>query len=149
MVGAVIVENGEIVAEGWHRKRRYFHAEVVALDTLGRRPSEDAVLYVTLEPCSTCGHTGACTEAIIAAGISHVVIRRKDPNPKHAGRGLERLRAAGVRVRSGVSADLCTDLNLIFNHWITEGTPLLSAKMALHFRRKICVSFRPVPLGNK
>ena len=131
MVGAVIVENGEIVAEGWHRKAGTSHAEVAALDTLGRRPSEDAVLYVTLEPCSTCGHTGACTEAIIAAGISHVVVGAEDPNPKHAGRGLERLRAAGVRVRSGVSADLCTDLNLIFNHWITEGTPLLSAKMAL------------------
>ncbi|MEC8333571.1 MAG: bifunctional diaminohydroxyphosphoribosylaminopyrimidine deaminase/5-amino-6-(5-phosphoribosylamino)uracil reductase RibD [Verrucomicrobiota bacterium] len=129
--GAVIVENGEIVAEGWHRKAGTSHAEIVALDTLGRRPSEDAVLYVTLEPCSTCGHTGACTEAIIAAGISHVVVGAEDPNPKHAGRGLERLRAAGVRVRSGISADLCTDLNLIFNHWITEGTPLLSAKMAL------------------
>ena len=131
MVGAVIVEDGDIVAEGWHRKAGTVHAEIAALDILGRKPSKEAVLYVTLEPCSTCGHTGACTETIIAAGISHVVVGAEDPNPKHAGRGLDRLREAGVQVRSGVLADLCTDLNLIFNHWITRGTPLLSAKLAL------------------
>ena len=131
MVGAVIVENGEIVAEGWHRKAGAAHAEVAALDDLGRKPNEDTVLYVTLEPCSTCGRTGACTDAIIAAGILNVVVGTEDPNPKHAGRGLDRLREAGVQVRSGISADSCADLNLIFNHWITQGTPLLTAKMAL------------------
>lgn len=131
MVGAVIVEGGEIVAEGWHQKAGEAHAEIAALNALGRKPSAEAVLYVTLEPCSTCGHTGACTDAIAAAGIPFVVVGAEDPNPAHAGRGLDRLRASGIQVRSGVLAEACADLNLIFNHWITQGTPLLAAKMAL------------------
>jgi len=131
MVGALIVEGGEVVAEGWHKAAGEDHAEVAALKALGRKPAADATLYVTLEPCSTCGRTGACTEAIVAAGIRRVVVGTEDPNPAHAGRGLDVLRAAGVDVTSGALAAECADLNLIFNHWITTGTPLLAAKMAL------------------
>lgn len=131
MVGALIVEGGKVVAEGWHRAAGQDHAEVAALKALGRKPAADATLYVTLEPCSTCGRTGACTEAIVAAGLKHVVVGAEDPNPAHAGRGLDLLRAAGMDVTSGVLAAECADLNLIFNHWITQGTPLLAAKMAL------------------
>lgn len=131
MVGAVIVEAGQIVAEGWHRAAGGDHAEVAAIKALGRQPAPDATIYVTLEPCSTCGRTGACTDAILAAGLKRVVVGANDPNPAHAGRGLNILRAAGVEVREGVLAHACADLNLIFNHWITTGTPLIAAKMAL------------------
>lgn len=131
MVGAVIVEGGTVVAQGWHHRAGEAHAEVEALRALGRQPSEEAILYVTLEPCSTCGRTGACTDAIIESGIRRVVVGVEDPNPAHAGRGLGVLRAAGVDVTSGVLAAECSDLNLIFNHWITGQTPLIAAKMAL------------------
>ena len=130
MVGAVIVERGHIVAKGYHTRAGAPHAEVAALAALGRPPHPDAILYVTLEPCSTHGKTGACTEAILQAGIRHVVVGATDPNPLHAGRGLRLLQAAGVRVERGVLAEACTDLNLIFNHWIVKGTPLLAVKVA-------------------
>ncbi|MCW5550046.1 MAG: bifunctional diaminohydroxyphosphoribosylaminopyrimidine deaminase/5-amino-6-(5-phosphoribosylamino)uracil reductase RibD, partial [Opitutaceae bacterium] len=79
----------------------------------------------------THGRTGACTDAIIASGIKRVVIGATDPNPAHAGRGLEVLRAAGIEVTAGVLAEECADLNLIFNHWITAGGPLLAVKSAV------------------
>jgi diaminohydroxyphosphoribosylaminopyrimidine deaminase/5-amino-6-(5-phosphoribosylamino)uracil reductase len=130
MVGAVLVENGHIVGEGATAPDGGPHAERLALLARGKTPRPGAVLYVTMEPCSTEGRTGACTDAIIAAGIKHVVVGAIDPNPAHAGRGLEVLRAAGVEVVSGVLEAECRDLNLIFNHWITTGTPLLAAKTA-------------------
>lgn len=131
MVGALIVERGRIVAEGWHARDGGAHAERVALTALGRKPSSKASLYVTLEPCSTPGRTGACCDAIIEAGIRHVVVGATDPNPAHAGAGFNRLREAGVVVETGVAETECTDLNLIFNHWITTGRPLLAAKTAV------------------
>ena len=131
MVGAVIVEQGQIVAEGWHRRAGEPHAEIEALRALGRKPSEAATLYVTLEPCSTEGRTGACTQAIMEAGIRRVVIGAIDPNPVHAGSGLDPLRAAGVQVVEDVLADDCADLNLIFNHWIVRKKPLMAMKIAL------------------
>jgi diaminohydroxyphosphoribosylaminopyrimidine deaminase / 5-amino-6-(5-phosphoribosylamino)uracil reductase len=131
MVGALIVEAGVIVAEGWHHAAGQAHAEVEALRSLGRQPAEDAILYVTLEPCSTCGRTGACTDAILAAGIRHVVVGAVDPNPDHASQGLAILREAGVKVMQGVLAKQCADLNLIFNHWIVEQSPMIAAKMAV------------------
>lgn len=131
MVGAVIVESGTIVAEGWHTRAGEAHAEVAALAALGRPPSPGATLYVTLEPCSTHGRTPPCTKAIQAASISRVVVGALDPNPAHAGRGLQILRAAGVEVTAGVLADACEDLNLVFNHWITTGRPLIAGKVAL------------------
>ena len=137
LVGAVIVEQGEVVAEGFHARDGEPHAEIMALHHLERLPRPGATLYVTLEPCSTQGRTGACTSAIIAAGIQHVVVGATDPNPVHAGHGFEVLRAAGVEVTEGVLADDCVDLNLIFNHWITTQTPLLAAKAAVTLDGKI------------
>ena len=131
LVGALIVEGTEVVAEGWHKGAGQPHAEVEAFAALGRAPAEGAVLYVTLEPCSTVGRTGACTNAIIDCGIRKVVVGAVDPNPAHSGRGLQILREAGVEVEQGILEDECNDLNLIFNHWITNGTPLLAAKMAM------------------
>jgi len=104
LVGAVIVEAGEIVAEGHHAKAGEAHAEIAALRALGRKPKPGAALYVTLEPCCTHGKTPPCTEAIISAGITQVVVGATDPNPAHAGHGFEVLRAAGVDVTTGVLA---------------------------------------------
>jgi diaminohydroxyphosphoribosylaminopyrimidine deaminase/5-amino-6-(5-phosphoribosylamino)uracil reductase len=130
MVGAVIVEEGRVVAEGATAPDGGPHAERRALAALGRSPAREAVLYVTLEPCCTAGRTGACTDAIIAAGVKRVVVGATDPNPAHAGHGFEVLRNAGIEVVTGVLARECTDLNLIFNHWITAGSPLIAAKVA-------------------
>lgn len=137
LVGAVIVEDGSIVAEGFHAQDGGPHAERVALAALGRRPSPDATLYVTLEPCSTHGRTGACCDAIREAGFRRVVIGATDPNPEHAGNGFAVLRAAGIEVVTGVLAAECTDLNLIFDHWIASGGPLLAAKVATTLDGKI------------
>jgi diaminohydroxyphosphoribosylaminopyrimidine deaminase/5-amino-6-(5-phosphoribosylamino)uracil reductase len=131
MVGAVIVEEGRVVAEGATAPDGGPHAERAALHALGRAPRAGATLYVTLEPCCTHGRTGACTEAIIAAGIKRVVVGATDPFPQHQGHGFEVLRAAGIEVISGVLENECTDLNLIFNHWAVRGQPLMAAKAAV------------------
>jgi diaminohydroxyphosphoribosylaminopyrimidine deaminase/5-amino-6-(5-phosphoribosylamino)uracil reductase len=137
MVGAVIVEDGRIVAEGATAPDGGPHAERLALLARGKTPRPDATMYVTLEPCSTEGRTGACTDAIIASGIRRVVVGAKDPNPAHAGRGFDVLRAAGVEVVTGVLEEACTDLNLVFNHWITQQRPLIAAKAAVTLDGKI------------
>ncbi|MBI5693687.1 MAG: bifunctional diaminohydroxyphosphoribosylaminopyrimidine deaminase/5-amino-6-(5-phosphoribosylamino)uracil reductase RibD [Verrucomicrobia bacterium] len=137
MVGAVIVEDGVVVAEGATAPDGGPHAERLALLARGKPPRPGATLYVTLEPCSTHGRTGACTEAIIAAGIKRVVVGATDPNPEHAGRGFALLREAGVEVITGVLERECTDLNLIFNHWITRKGPLIAAKVASTLDGKI------------
>jgi diaminohydroxyphosphoribosylaminopyrimidine deaminase/5-amino-6-(5-phosphoribosylamino)uracil reductase len=131
MVGALIVEEGRVVAEGFHSQDGGPHAERLALLARGKPPRPGAILYVTLEPCSTPGRTGACTDAIIASGIKHVVVGATDPNPAHAGKGFEVLRAAGIEVTTGVLERACIDLNLIFNHWITRGTPMIASKSAV------------------
>ena len=137
LVGALIVESGQIVAEGHHARAGEPHAEINALRAMGRPPKKDAVLYVTLEPCCTHGRTPPCTDAIVDAGISRVVIGATDPNPEHAGRGFEVLRAGGVEVESGVLADECADLNLIFNHWISTGRTLFAAKSGVTLDGKV------------
>jgi diaminohydroxyphosphoribosylaminopyrimidine deaminase/5-amino-6-(5-phosphoribosylamino)uracil reductase len=137
LVGALIVEDGQVVAEGYHARAGEPHAEVNALRALGRRPQPGATLYVTLEPCCTHGRTPPCTEAIVAAGISRVVAGATDPNPAHAGKGFELLRAAGVEVVAGVLASECADLNLIFNHWIATGRPLFAAKSGVTLDGKV------------
>jgi diaminohydroxyphosphoribosylaminopyrimidine deaminase/5-amino-6-(5-phosphoribosylamino)uracil reductase len=131
MVGAVIVAGGQVVASGFHARDGAAHAERVALAALGRPTRLDDILYVTMEPCSTAGRTGACTEAIINSGLRRVVAGATDPNPEHSGKGFQILRAAGVEVLHGVLDAECRDLNLIFNQWITTRTPLLAAKSAV------------------
>ena len=108
MVGAVLVKRGEIIGRGWHRRAGRPHAEIEALHDAQRRghSARGATLYVTLEPCSTQGRTPPCTEAIRAAGIRRVVVGATDPNPQHAGRGLEILRQVGIAVsRCGEAVD--------------------------------------------
>ena len=87
LVGAVIVEDGNIIAEGYHAHAGDAHAEKLALKNLGRPLGEGAILYVTMEPCSTVGRTSACTELLLQSGLKKIVIGAIDPNPNHAGRG--------------------------------------------------------------
>ena len=100
LVGAVLVKNGKIIGRGWHRRAGGPHAEIEALrdaEKPGHSP-RGATLFVTLEPCCTHGRTPPCTDAIIAAGIKKVFIGATDPNPKHAGKGFEILRRAGIKI---------------------------------------------------
>ena len=110
-VGAIIVEQGLVVSRGRFRKDGGPHAEREALANLGRLPKTNATLYVTLEPCSTHGRTGACTDAILKAGIKNVVIGALDPTPSHRGAGLAVLRKAGLNVVSDILKDDCESIN--------------------------------------
>lgn len=131
-VGAVIIKNGKLLAKGYHKKAGNPHAEIEALRSLEKpAAARGATMFVTLEPCSTHGRTPPCCEAIIAAGLSRVVIGATDPNPRHAGRGLELLRKAGMEVTEGVLTDECRRLNAGWNHWITTRTPWVMAKYAM------------------
>jgi diaminohydroxyphosphoribosylaminopyrimidine deaminase / 5-amino-6-(5-phosphoribosylamino)uracil reductase len=130
-VGAVLVVKKKIAARGHHRRAGSPHAEIECLTSFGGRVPAEATLYVTLEPCSTIGRTGACTDAIIAAGVRKLVIGTVDPNPKHAGRGIEKLGKAGLDVRLGVLESECTELNESYNKWIATGIPFVIAKCGM------------------
>jgi diaminohydroxyphosphoribosylaminopyrimidine deaminase / 5-amino-6-(5-phosphoribosylamino)uracil reductase len=131
-VGAVIVQAGRVLARGHHRGAGLPHAEIEAIDAIGRMGRcRGATLYVTLEPCSTQGRTPPCTGAILAAGFARVVFGATDPNPKHAGRAAGILRAAGIAVTGGVLASECSALNRAFNYWITTRKPWVIAKCAM------------------
>ncbi|MFL6528124.1 MAG: bifunctional diaminohydroxyphosphoribosylaminopyrimidine deaminase/5-amino-6-(5-phosphoribosylamino)uracil reductase RibD [Chthoniobacterales bacterium] len=130
-VGAVLVIGTQIVAAGYHRRAGAPHAEVECLRSFRSAIPKTATLYVTLEPCSTPGRTGACTECIIAAGVRNVVIGASDPNPRHAGRGIDILRKRGVNVRSGILANECTAVNEGFNKWIVSRLPFVIAKCGM------------------
>ncbi|MCX8511473.1 MAG: bifunctional diaminohydroxyphosphoribosylaminopyrimidine deaminase/5-amino-6-(5-phosphoribosylamino)uracil reductase RibD, partial [Chthoniobacteraceae bacterium] len=137
-VGCVIVRQGRIIARGWHRKAGGPHAEIEALNALPDPIlAKGATLYVTLEPCCTHGRTPPCTEAILAAGIRRVVVGVVDPHPAHAGIGLERLRAGGVEVETGVLREACAHLNRAFFKWITTGLPWVIAKAGLSLDGRI------------
>ena len=130
-VGAVLVIDNRIVARGHHREAGYPHAEIECLRNFGAPVPARAILYVTLEPCSTAGRTAPCTQTIINARIKNVVIGATDQNPRHSGRGITRLRNAGIRVREGILANECTRLNEAFNKWIVTGRPFVIAKCAM------------------
>jgi diaminohydroxyphosphoribosylaminopyrimidine deaminase/5-amino-6-(5-phosphoribosylamino)uracil reductase len=128
-VGAVLVQNGKIIAEGFHKKAGGPHAEVNCLKSaIGNLQS--AILYVTLEPCSTYGRTPPCTDMILSNGISRVVIGAKDPNPAHAGRGIRILRRAGVEVITGVCRAEAEMLIAPFAKRILTGMPYVTLKLA-------------------
>lgn len=135
-VGAVVIKGNRVLGEGYHRRTGGPHAEIYALRQAGRR-TRGARLYVTLEPCSAWGRTPPCTDAIVAAGIAEVVAARRDPNPRHAGRGLRRLRQQGLRVKSGCCEPEATALLAPFSRWIRTRRPLLTLKMAMSLDGKI------------
>ncbi|MBX6325459.1 MAG: bifunctional diaminohydroxyphosphoribosylaminopyrimidine deaminase/5-amino-6-(5-phosphoribosylamino)uracil reductase RibD [Chthoniobacterales bacterium] len=130
-VGAVLVIGNRIVARGRHREAGRDHAEVECLRNFGARVPARAILYVTLEPCSTVGRTGACTDAILRAGVKNVVIGAIDVNPRHSGKGIEQLRDAGVAVQHGVLAEECAQINEAFNKWIVTRRPFIIAKCGM------------------
>lgn len=130
-VGAVLVTGNKIAARGHHRQAGAPHAEVVCLQQFGRRIPKNATLYVTLEPCSTSGRTGPCTNALIESGVTNLVIGALDPNPRHSGRGIDLLTKAGLQVRTGVLAAECSELNEGFNKWIQTRRPFLIAKCGM------------------
>ncbi len=130
-VGAVFVFGGKVVARGHHEGAGQPHAEVTCLQSAKLPIRKGSVLYVTLEPCSTTGRTPPCTQAIIDAGIKEVVVGAIDVNPRHAGRGLDLLRAAGIKVRVGILERECIALNEAFNHWIQTKRPFVIAKCGM------------------
>ena len=139
MVGAVIVKDGRIIAEGWHRQAGTPHAEVHALKMAGNL-AKGATLYVTLEPCSHFGRTPPCANAIIQAGIRKVVAAMSDPNPKVAGRGFQILRDAGIEVEVGICEDEARKLNEVFLKWVTTDKPFVTLKTAMSLDGKIATS---------
>ena len=128
-VGCVLVRDNWIVGEGWHEKAGEPHAEVHALNAAGRR-ARGATAYVTLEPCSHHGRTPPCAEALIAAGISRVVVAMTDPNPLVAGKGLALLAAAGIETACGLLETEARELNIGFVARMTRGRPWLRLKAA-------------------
>jgi len=128
-VGCVIVQGGEIVGEGWHVRAGEPHAEVFALAAAGIR-ARGAEVYVTLEPCSHHGRTPPCCDALIAAGVARVHAAMQDPNPLVAGRGIEKLRQAGIAVETGPAAAEAAELNRGFVSRMTRQRPWLSLKVA-------------------
>ena len=128
-VGCVIVKDGVVVGEGWHRRAGEAHAEIHALHAAGEQ-ARGATAYVTLEPCSHHGRTPPCAEALIAAGVAHVVAAMQDPNPQVSGRGLALLRDAGIAVDCGVLGSQAQELNIGFVSRMTRGRPWLRLKLA-------------------
>ncbi len=128
-VGCVIVKNDVVVGEGWHQRAGEPHAEVYALRAAGNL-AKGATVYVTLEPCSHHGRTPPCCDALIAAGVVRVVVAMQDPNPQVAGRGLARLRNAGVSVVVGLMADSARALNLGFLSRVERYRPFVRVKVA-------------------
>lgn len=130
MVGAVVVKEGAVIAEGWHQKAGTAHAEVHAIAKLSPKELEGTTLYVNLEPCSHHGKTPPCCDLVIAKGIKKVVVGAKDPNPKVAGNGIKALQEAGVEVVVGVLEDACIELNKRFYCFHTQKRPYIILKWA-------------------
>ncbi len=139
MVGAVIVRDGRIIGQGWHRKYGELHAERNAFADCDSRGIDctGADMYVTLEPCCHHGKTPPCTEAVISHGIKHVFIGSSDPNPLVAGKGVQILREHGIEVTEGVLREECDALNEIFMHYITTKLPFVTMKYAMTMDGKI------------
>lgn len=163
LVGCVLVRDGRIIGEGLHEKCGQAHAERNALADCARRAADDeadaqnteaapaadpacghargATAYVTLEPCCHTGKQPPCTEALIAAGVSRVVVGSRDPNPLVAGKGSAQLREAGIRVDEDALRGECDELNPIFFRYISRKTPYVVAKWAMSADGKIaCAS---------
>ena len=128
-VGCALVRNDRMVGEGFHAYDQRDHAEIVALKQAGPL-ARGATAYVTLEPCTHHGRTGPCADALLAAGVTRVVVATADPNPVVQGKGIARLRAAGVEVTSGVGEDAARRLNDGFARFITTGLPFVTMKVA-------------------
>jgi diaminohydroxyphosphoribosylaminopyrimidine deaminase/5-amino-6-(5-phosphoribosylamino)uracil reductase len=139
----VIVRDGEIVGEGWHERAGGPHAEIVALEQAGER-ARDATVYVTLEPCAQHGRTPPCADALVAAGVARVVVGAVDPDPRTDGRGLARLRDAGIEVElaSGEPARRARRQNEAWRTWAALGRPFVTLKLAVTLDGRVAVPGR-------
>lgn len=135
-VGAVIVKNGKVAGEGWHKKAGSPHAEIMALKAAGPA-ARGASLYVTLEPCNHHGRTGPCAGALIQAGVREVFIGARDASPKPGRRGAAELKRAGVKVTLGVLENECARLAEDFFKHSTTGLPFVTLKTAMTLDGKI------------
>ena len=139
VVGAVIVRNGRIIGEGFHRRAGLPHAEREALRRI-TETARGATIYVNLEPCSHYGRTPPCADALIEAGIKRAVVGMVDPNPLVQGRGLRRLRRAGIAVATGVLREECERLNEDFACFIRTGRPFVTLKLAASLDGRIAAA---------
>lgn len=129
-VGCVLVKDGQVVGEGWHRRAGGPHAEIEALRAAGEA-ARGATAYVSLEPCSHHGRTPPCADALIEAGVARVVAALEDPNPQVAGQGLARLAAAGIRTACGLLEAEAAEINRGFIRRMHTGRPWVTAKLAM------------------
>jgi diaminohydroxyphosphoribosylaminopyrimidine deaminase/5-amino-6-(5-phosphoribosylamino)uracil reductase len=139
LVGAVIVNAGKIVGEGYHQEVGGPHAEIHALQSANEKAA-GGTLYVNLEPCCHWGRTPPCTDALIQAGIAHVYAAHLDPNPKVAGKGIQQLEQAGIKVTVGLLAEAAEKLNEIYIKYVKTGYPFVILKMAMSLDGKIATS---------
>ena len=139
VVGALIVKNGTIIGEGWHRKCGENHAEINAFEDAAARGQDvsGADMYVTLEPCSHYGKTPPCAKAIIEKKMKHVYVGLLDPNPLVAGRGIDMMREAGIQVQTNILEQECRRINEIFLKYITAQRPFVVMKTAMTLDGKI------------
>jgi len=135
-VGCVIVKDGTVIGEGWHRKAGSPHAEIHALNTAADAAG-GADVYVTLEPCCHAGATPPCTDALIRAGVRRVIAGMLDPNPRVSGGGFAALEQAGIETVCGVLEDDCRAINLPFVKHVTTGLPYVTYKCAMTLDGKI------------
>ena len=140
MVGAVIVADGRIIGEGYHHHAGEPHAEINALDAVAvsdRPLVRGATVYVTLEPCAHFGRTPPCADRLVAEGVAEVVVGMTDPNPAVSGKGIERLREAGIRVRCGEEEAACAALNEAYITSMTTHRPFVTLKSGMSLDGKI------------
>lgn len=139
MVGAVIVKNGKVLAEGYHKKFGFPHAEIEGLNLL-KNDADGATLYVNLEPCNHFGQTPPCTDAIISSGIKRVVCSTLDPNPKVAGKGVKKLKKAGIKVDIGILKEKAQNLNEAFFVFHKKKRPFIALKFASSIDGKLATT---------
>ncbi len=130
-VGCVIVKNGKIIAAGFHNKAGEAHAEIIALQRTTAAETKDATMYLTMEPCTHHGKTPPCIDKVIASGIKEIIIAAADQNPKTHKKGIEALKNAGISVRLGLFEKEVTELNRVFNKFITTKLPYIFLKAAM------------------
>jgi diaminohydroxyphosphoribosylaminopyrimidine deaminase/5-amino-6-(5-phosphoribosylamino)uracil reductase len=138
-VGCVVVRDGQVVGEGWHRRAGEPHAEIHALAAAGDR-ARGATAYITLEPCCHHGRTPPCSEALIAAGVKRVVVAMQDPNPQVAGGGLAALRASGIETAYGLLEAEARALNRGFISRMTRGRPWVRIKAGMSLDGRIAAA---------
>lgn len=138
-VGCVLASEGEVVGSGWHRQAGGPHAEVFALREAGDR-ARGSTAYVTLEPCAHHGRTPPCADALVTAGVKRVVVAVRDPFPEVDGRGIDRLRAAGIEVEVGLLEGAARALNCGFFARIERGRPWLRLKLACSLDGRIAMA---------